>query len=245
MAKVRAIYKGINEEEKTKLKNTSCLLTISVGQVSHEDEHFISTMELIKNTFSSCTITLHDSLQRFTMAINQPQDAEYFHSRATKLGDLWLKRNEKYYKNLPYEVKIIRWDDYFSDTDFERYKNQIIATLNEDIEYKLLFEASINEYLTRYLKRLEKPENFDYQKAQQLCFEYLVEECAVLCLWPKTGCQFELYAGQHNNAMNETRKRFIEPYSPDFVKSIQIGFHRSHMKPQNLQLEEQQEAAVC
>ncbi len=234
MRKIKSILKNVSEADKKIFKNSLCLLTISVGQQTHEDLRFAATIELINTTFHSYVITLHDSLQRYTIALSQNDDADFFHQHCIAEGDSWLARNEKFYKNFNKASNIIRWDTWLADPDFPNYKNKIISTINSDPAYRSIFDETINEYLIRYSKRLENIQHFNRKRAEKLCFDYLVEECAVLCLWPKSQCQFELYAGNHNAAMKETWKRFIAPVYSNPIRSITIGFnYRPDLQPQS------------
>ncbi len=233
MSKLKPVLK-CNHNLKSKFAASSCLLTISVGQESHEGERNATTMSLISATFQSCIITLHDSLQRYTIELTKEQDADFFHETAISAGNNWLARNKKYFSYFQNEPKVIRWDDWLKDPDYETYKNIITQTIQLDASYQNTFENTIDEYLTRYIKRLDNPESFDQNRAHALCLDYLIEECAVLCLWQKTGCQFELYAGKHNAAMQETRKRFISHMHPNLIQPVMIGFnHRPDMQPQH------------
>ena len=128
----------------------------------------------------------------------------------------------------------MRWDDWLSDPGFADAKRRIIAEIDSSPSYRAVFDESINAYLPRYMKRLDEAAPFDLARAQCLCFDYLVEECAVLCLWPQSGCAIEIYSGHHNRAMQETQKRFLAPIRPDF-RSIRVAFnHRPNLKPQSL-----------
>lgn len=230
MSRIKPVFR-CDEALKRQFGKSKCLLTISVGQETHEGERFFSTIDLIQNTFSSCTIALHDSLQRYTMALDYEGNEEDLHSKAASKGDDWITRNEKYYKKSKIPVIITRWDDWLNDSNFGFNKEKILREMHEDESYRGLFNQSIVEYLARYCRRLEKPGLFDMKRAEKLCLNYLLEECAVLCLWSKTGCDFELYAGKHNVAMVATRKRFV---SSTALQSVTIGFNRRpDLKPQN------------
>ncbi len=209
-------------------------MTISVGQETHEDLRFAATIELINKTFRSCIITLHDSLQRYTIALNQVFAADYFYQQCIAEGDSWLARNEKFCKNSHKDFTVIRWDTWLIDPDFLNYKNKITSMIDSDFTYRSVFDETTNEYLNRYCKRLDNIHHFNRERAKKLCFEYLIEECAVLCLWPKSQCQFELYAGKHNAAMKETWKRFIAPVYSNPMRSITIRFnYRPDLQPQS------------
>lgn len=237
MSKIKPIFKYVSEADKMNFVHSDCLLTISVGQESHENQRFAATIDLINTTFYSCTIMLHDSLQRYTIALDKNHDADYYHEASVEAGDRWLARNGKFYKDFHKKPNIIRWDTWLNDPDFIKSKNQIITTIQSNVAYKSAFDTTIDEYLTRYCKRLKNPSSFNRERARQLCFDYLIEECAVLCLWPKTGCHFELYAGKHNAAMEKTWKHFVAPISPNLVRSIMIGFNRRpDLQPQRFDI---------
>lgn len=231
---IRTIFRNITQTQREEFKNLSCLLTISVGQKSQEGDHFATTIDLISKTFRECTITLHDSLQRHTIALDQEQEASHFYEGAVKIGEDWLASNEHVYMNRAINFKVIRWDAWLNDSDFGDYAARIASLIRDDNTYKAAFDTAIEEYLNRFCKRLNT-EQFDHERAYRLCLDYLIEECAVLCLWPKTQCHFELYPGKHNAAMQETRKRFIFPKYPNLIIPITIGFtHRSNLLPQRL-----------
>ena len=224
---------------KLKFSQSACLLTISVGQETHEKERFSPTIDLIGRSFSACTIALHDSLQRHTIALDRPGSADDYYDTAVTMGDLWLERNRPYLdaQNIP--ITIVRWDEWLKDPDFQKYKDNVLMELDCDASYRAEFNRTISEYLTRCCKRHAGPELFDRKRAEQLCMDYLIEECAVLCMWPKTGCQFEAYTGKHNAAMNETQKRFL---TSNTIQSIAIGFNRRpNLKPQNFNFQKNEE----
>lgn len=219
-------FRFVNEAQKAKFNQAHCLLTISVGQGSHEEERFAATINLINASFKECTITLHDGLQRYTIALDKEEEPDYFYEASVKEDDLWLERNKKYYGKLTMLKDIIRWGTWLNHPDFSLEKNRILTLINQDALYKQTFDNTIDDYLIRYCKRLTDVASFDMERARRLCFDYLVEECAVLCLWAETGCQFELYPGKHNAAVNETRRRFIFSKDPNLLQAVGIGFNR-------------------
>ncbi|HLX54851.1 MAG TPA: ATP-binding protein, partial [Aquella sp.] len=63
--------------------------------------------------------------------------------------------------------------------------------------------------------------------------DYLIEECAALCLWTSLNCQFEVYPGPRNEAMSATHKKFVLPKYPDLLHPVAIRFrHADQFKPQ-------------
>lgn len=228
-----------SKEAKTKFKSSRCLLTISVGQESHEGALLGATIELIKNHFGLCLITLHDTLQRYTMALNRKEDPNYFQEIALREGKAWLERNKKYYTNLKSPLKIISWNDWLNHPNYNEWLLKIKQEINMDTSYKKIFTDTVTEYLDRYCKRLNDPSLFDYKRAQKLCHDYLVEECAILCLWPETNCQFEIYTGNHNAAVKETLKRFVFPKHPDLLHSVKVRFrHKKSLHAQHFEIEQ-------
>lgn len=241
MKEVRCRFKNVDAKQLMEFRESSCLLTISAGQESHEDKRFKATVELIKNTFKYCVITLHDVLQRHTMALSQPTGmAEDFYSSSLMLGEKWLERNQRYIDEFGSNVTVIRWNEWLNAPNFIEKKKLILEEVNNNKGYKALFTNSINEYINRYRKRLDNPKLFNRERAEKNCFDYLVEECAVLCLWPDTGCQFEIYAGKHNDAMIETRNLFVQPRYPSLIRSLSIVFNRRpNMSPQKFSVDEE------
>ena len=61
-----------SEQDKADMVDSDCILHISVGQEYHEGEKLIATMDLINETFRSCTIMLCDTLQRHTLKLSYP-----------------------------------------------------------------------------------------------------------------------------------------------------------------------------
>lgn len=237
MPKIKAIFRNISEEKKATFKNSQCLLTISVGQETHEGELFDITIELINKSFASCIILVDDSLQRHTMALNSNKDANYFYEVAIKEGDLWLERNKQYYNKLTIPSKILRWNKWLHHTNFQTQQTVIKKLIETDLTYKAAFEHSIKKFIEKYYERLANPENFDKERAWQLSLDFVIEECTVLCLWTELECHFEVYPSLRNEAMDETHKRFVLPNHPNLLHPVGIKFKNAkQMKPQCFEL---------
>lgn len=230
MPAVKAFLKYMDENERMELKKSVCLFTISVGQQSHEGERFEATIELINKSFSSSIMLLDDSLQRHNMALNQKENAEFFYNISLQEGDLWLKRNEKYYKRCKNLTKIIRWDHWLKHSSYTKNYEVIKQALEKDKRYMQVFEASIDEFLNKYTKRATELNNYTRDRARKLCFDFILEECTALTLWPELDANYEAYPGIHNSAIQATRKRFI---GGDILKPLTIGFRNAgQMEPQ-------------
>ncbi|MBY0544003.1 MAG: hypothetical protein K2Q14_00460 [Gammaproteobacteria bacterium] len=237
MAKVKAFLKFNNEQNQSDFSHTKCLLSISIGQQSHEGEMFESTIELVNQNFGSCAISLYDSLQRYTMALQSSKSPEFFHAVATKEGDLWIKRNKKYLDQLNKLEVICRWDMWLQHPTFTRYRKELKDLINTDDEYKAVFDQTVEKYLDKYCSQLMKTPAFDKTRVKNLCLEYVVEECAVLRLWPELQCQYEAYPGIHNAAMEETRRRFVTIEHFDLLQPLTIKFRNApQLRPQRFEL---------
>ncbi len=204
--KLKMVFKEKSIQE---FSSGSCLLTISVGQDYHENERFISTVELANENFKSCKILVVDTLQRYTMSLDSEMMSDDFYVHSLKEGDSWLLRNKKYYSELNCLAEVVRWDFWLKHTQYQYFHNLVKTELEQDETYKALFDKTINFYLDRYRLRVRNPMMFNRDRAYKICFSYVHEECAAYCLWPETGCDFELYPVRRNAAMIETYKRFI------------------------------------
>jgi hypothetical protein len=234
--RVKTVFKRADDYKKM-FKHSQCLLLISVGQESHEGERFESTINLINDSFSSCIISLYDTLQRHTMALNSIYEPNDYYETSLKEGDLWIARNRQYLNNLTIPNKIIRWDMWLNHVNFQSQRNNLLTTINSDATYKNVFDNTVSSYLARYEKRLNETSNFNLSRAKNICFEYLLEECTILCLWPELQCQFEIYPNRHNDAIEETRSRFITSQYPNLLVAIATGFRNAkQIKPQYFQL---------
>jgi tRNA-dependent cyclodipeptide synthase len=214
-----------NPAYKQQFKNSDCVLTISVGQKSHEGEKFAATIALINASFRSCTLLVSDTLQRYTMAIGDRQeDADFFYEQALKEGDEWLVRNKKYYGQLDMLKGIVRWDTLLKAPCYHEEKNKIRLSAQNDPEYRKSFEDTIDQFLARYDQHLNENIDFDEKRARRLCFDYLLEECAILSLLVELNCRFDVYPSQRVLAMEETHKRFVLPSHPTLLHQVALKF---------------------
>lgn len=244
MSYIKPVFR-CSDAEKAKFNTSQCLLTISVGQEVHEAEKFEATIELVNKHFKSCIMMIDDTLQRHTMALNTPYDADFFYEHSVTEGYLWLQRNKKYYSKLTILNQIIHWNTWLAHPEYKNKKDQIESLIQHDSSFHDCFESTITEFLNRYYRRLVESEHFDRQKAHQLCYDYLVEECTAMCLWPELNCQFEVYPSQRNDAMTETHKRLVVQNYPDLLHAVAIKFkNRKQLKPQRFNLIMQNEAEL-
>lgn len=230
-SRLRVGFKHAHQVLGERAKDSECLLLISVGQEAHEGRHFELTIELINKSFSRCTILLGDSIQRYTMALAKDAKPENHYQDALSAGNDWLQRNSRSLLNLRLPYKILRWDQWLFHPDFSRAKMAIESAFKEDEQYYKSFVETADAYLNRY-KKQRGIEYFDGSKAYSICLEYLIEECAIFCLWPELKCEFELYPNAHNSAIEATRRKFLIPAFPNLLHSVSLRFrHANLFKP--------------
>lgn len=223
MLKVKSVFR-CDEEFKSTFQASTCLLTISVGQEAHEAEKLYSTIALVDQSFKACVMLIDDTLQRHTMAIETDvQFGDELLFASLQAGDSWLKRNEKIYTQMQIPLSIIRWNDWLNHKDYLSYRSKLLETCANDISYKEKFEETIDQFLERYSRRAQNNYLID-DRARKLCLEYLLEECTAMCLWPELQCEYEVYPGYRNAAMDETHRRFVLPAYPSLLHAVRVKF---------------------
>src|SRR3990167_9821135 len=232
MPGIKSVFK-CPEKYKDIFKNSTCLLTISVGQEMHEGEKFLSTIRLVNSAFKNCVILVGDSLQRHAMSIADRESSNEFYEHSLLEGDWWLERNKEYYSQLTIPYHIIRWDYWLAHDEYQHFYSKICESYSEDPGYKSAFQKTIDEFLIRYRRRLNSSQRLNEEKAADVCLEYLKEECAALCLWVEGGFHFEVYPSQRNLAMAATHEKFVKPFYPDLLLPVAIKFkNRKQLNPQ-------------
>lgn len=227
MAKTKCFFRFSSDSEKRKFSQSRCLFTISVGQQTHEAEHFRATVELLNSSFKSCVMLVDDSLQRHTMALSQLESPRHFYDLSIEEGNLWLERNEKYFSQLSNLEKIIRWDTWLSHPRFHEQKSRIQQLIANDEIYANAFDTAVDGFVDKYCSRMIHEEAFDRGRAKELSFEFVLEECTALCLWTDLDCQYEVYPNLHNSAINETRERFVIARFPHLLNAVTLGFRNA------------------
>lgn len=171
MSSIKPIFKSSEPINKETLKQSSCLITISVGQEVHEGDKFAATIDLINASFGSAILLIDDSLQRHSMALAAQEEADHFYDLAVLEGDRWLERNQKHCQNLMILKKTLRWSTWLKHSVFSLQKQVIQAEITRDPTYQTSFELTIDAFLTRYHARLLDQKNFDKQRARRLCLD--------------------------------------------------------------------------
>ncbi|MFC3909241.1 hypothetical protein ACFORL_09170 [Legionella dresdenensis] len=203
---------------------SNCIMPISVGQDIHEGKKFAAVIKLVNASFKECTILVDDSVQHHTMQIDNPASKEILYHQALEEGDRWLERNEAIFRELTIPYKILRWDDWLARADFSDSYDRVLNLYHKNADYQAQLHSNIDEFLARYLRM--RGTQVEYDRAFNLCLGYLLEECAVMCLWPKNGYHFEVYPSGRNKAMHATYEYLIKPEYGDYLKSVALRFKK-------------------
>lgn len=231
-AKIEARIVGVGKHNQIALKNSTCLLTISLGQESQQGAHLSAILNTINNTFGACTIVVGDILQRYTLAIQGDYKPENYYEAAKKGGDLWLLRHQLLFQKMTIPVKIIRWEHWLQHPDFQKQYALLTELLNTEPRYRACFDYGVEHFVRKYVQRLVDPNMLNIGQAKKMSFNYLFEECVALTLWSELDYQYELYPGKYNMAMEETQQRFVSNNHPN-IKMLSIYFKNSKLlKPQ-------------
>lgn len=222
---IKASFRGNPPEERKLFSNSSCLMPISVGQSIHEGEKFAAVINLVNSSFKKCTILVDDSVQRHTLAIDRTEQPQDLYNEAVKLGEEWIIRNQEAYSKLTIPYQIIRWDDWRIHPGFVTQLDHVNKLYKNSQAYKDAIHTNIDEFLTRFLGRKETHQ-IDPNRAFQLCLDYLLEECAVMCLWTHGSYDFELYPSGRNQAMGATYEMLIKPEYPNGIRPVAVRFKK-------------------
>ena len=222
---VKASFRENPVEERKKFHQSTCLMPISVGQSIHEGAKFEAVIKLINASFKHCTILVDDSVQRHTIGITKEASPEILYQMAIGEGDAWLQRSEPAYRQLTIPYEIMRWDDWHKDAQFTNSYQRVKQEYHSNEYYKKAIHTNIEEFLSRYLINFfDTP--VDYDRAFSLCLDYLIEECAVMCLWTKKAYNFEVYPSGRNQAMAATYEYLIRPFFPEYLKPVALRFKK-------------------
>ncbi|KTC90621.1 tRNA-dependent cyclodipeptide synthase [Fluoribacter dumoffii] len=222
---VKASFRENPVEERKLFPQSSCLMPISVGQAIHEDEKFAAVIKLINASFKQCTILVDDSVQRHTIGIMNHATTEELYQLAVKEGDEWLKRNQRFYKQLTIPFEIMRWDDWYNSPNYINSHLRVQKEYDTNKAFQNAIHANIDDFLTRYLSRFS-PADVDHERAFRLCLDYLIEECSVMCLWTEQKYDFEVYPSGRNKAMAATYEFLIKPHHPNYLRPVALRFKK-------------------
>lgn len=222
---VKASFRENPTEERKRFPQSTCLMPISVGQSIHEGAKFEAVIKLIGSAFKHCTVLVDDSVQRHTLSIIKQENPDKLYQLAVQEGDDWLARNHNALNKLAIPFEIMRWDDWFNTAGYLPSYNKVKQLYDSNVSYREAIHANIEDFLSRYLKNFLHIE-VDKDRAEALCLDYLLEECAVMCLWTEKFYDFEIYPSGRNKAMAATYEQLIKPLYPDYLRPVALRFKK-------------------
>lgn len=222
---IKASFRENPPEERKLFPQSTCLMPISVGQAIHEGAKFEAVIKLINNSFKQCTILVDDSVQRHTIGIMNHATPDELYRLAVEEGDAWLQRNEMAYNQLTIPFEIMRWDDWYNSPNYINSHLRVQKEYDSNESFRQAIHANIDDFLTRFLSRFN-PDDIDHERAFRLCLDYLIEECAVMCLWTEKDYDFEVYPSGRNKAMAATYQYLIKPAFPTLLRPVALRFKK-------------------
>ncbi len=201
-----------------------CAVPISVGQRYHEDQKFLSTIQLVNKHFKSCTFIVCDTLQRHTLQIYQPHltDHQAF-DLAIEQGADWYQRNKQAINALEIPYEIMHWAHWLQQPDFKIQLGLLESVCQQLANFKLIFNRTAQTFTNRIIARIP-----ELQRMRDFIFEqsliYLKEECAVYPLWLEQQFDFVLYPGRYLPTGALNYDYFIKPSHPDLLRYVRINF---------------------
>ena len=205
--------------------STSALVSISVGEPYHEGEELEALLRAVQKKFTSVSVMVVDTLQRFTLAMKENLSPENLILKSRSLGDTWIQRNQTYLKKYNLFHRILRWDDWL---ETKGHLNNLklleqLQRLNPSFE-KALFETS-EFFLQRFFKKY--PERLSQiTEMKTLCLRYLMEEAAIMPLWVTKEFHYEVYPKRRNGALRGAYELLVQPYYPHLLKPVYVKFKK-------------------
>lgn len=111
--------------------------------------------------------------------------------------------------------------------NFLLQKNIIKDLINKNKDYNDAFQYSIDSFFKKYIIRVPIHNLIDKYKAKLYIYEYLLEECTALSLWPELNCQYKIYTSVSNLAMHKTHEMLVLPKYPSLLYEATIGFRNA------------------
>ena len=207
------------EGNSTPLASSSCLITISVGQESHENDRLLSTFLKVNSIFNSCNICICDTLQRYSFGLLKKVSMEDAYKYTKELGDEWIERNKTNLNQLTIPYKISRWTEWMSSIEYKSIHEFLRQEYITNESFKNIMDYTINEF---YIRQKKKDYMISYDEVHAHSLEYLLEECAVQSIIAKNNFNYELYPSKRNPILSYSYKNYIK--NPNVLKPISIKF---------------------
>jgi len=206
--------------EKPHFINSKAIMLISVGKEIHEGAKFSAAVELVNRSFKTCDILVCDVLQRHNMQINNFSISKNFYAESLLAGKEWVDRNNKHFQSLKIPYNIFHWEKYLLRQEFPSLQEKILVAYEEDSSFKEAMHDTITEFVTRYARRFDI---IDEKMAFKCCFDYLVEETAIIMLMmQKDQYKYIVYPGKMPKVLSAARDKFVVPNNLELLKWVTI-----------------------
>lgn len=203
-----------------------CALGISVGRPEHEGRKLAAAINFVNKNFNYCDIIIGDTLQRHTIAMWNDVTENEALFMAEKAGLDWFKRNQEILNLLTIDYDFLCWDEWLRDKNFEKFKEKVLSQCENDAVFRESLDETINTFLYRSQKK-NVNRDFNFDKAYQQCFNYLIEEAVVMMLiWPQKKYHYIVYPHAIPKVLNEAHKRFVLPHHPELLQWLEIKFEK-------------------
>jgi two-component system, OmpR family, aerobic respiration control sensor histidine kinase ArcB len=210
---------------KSNEKLNECILTISVGQEVHEGKNFIATLKLTNKHFKKCTIAVCDTLQRHSIAIITNSTQEIMYNAGRREGDQWINRNKSIcdeHLSIPYAIK--RWKNWFKSKEYYFYREKVDKLYFDDPKFVCIVDDLVQVFNNRITKR---GYTFDNKIATKHSKEYLLEECAAMCIWYDEGYDVEIYPSIRNEAIEYTFSQIKKEVYGKLLRPVGLKFNKT------------------
>lgn len=217
---------GAHHKRILSASKSHALLPISVGNFDHEGERFSATIDIVGTTFKRLTILVCDTLQRFTrMALGEYIVEEEACNIAKNAGKLWFSRHLKTLRSCKIPYELFHWDYWRLSPHFIEARNIILAKTKKDSEYHAAIMASVYSFRERYSRC--HPHKKLNDLFERWCFEYLVEECAIMLLWRDLDFNYLVYPSKLTTALSETKRLFFGEGDSEMLAPVSIWFYEA------------------
>lgn len=206
--------------EKPNFINSKAIMLISVGKETHEGAKLSAAIELINRSFKACDIIVCDVLQRHTLQMNNLYSSENIYAASVLAGKEWAARNNKYFQSFKIPCNIFHWEKYLLRQEFPLLRERIIAAYEEDCSFKEAMHDTISEFTSRDARRSD---SIDKDMAFKCCFDYLVEETAIIMLMMRQyQYNYIVYPGKMPKVLSVARDKFVVENGLELLKWVTI-----------------------
>lgn len=208
-ASLRCFLFKCSEDKRKIFKSSTAALLVSVGNPSLEGEKLWAMVNFINKSFKKCSIMVNDSLQKYTIALNECDNfcLDEAYKKSIQRGKEWVGRNSLFLNSLVIPSKIHYWNEWLGLQEYTFYRSKIDYLYKNDVEFKNSMHATIQEFITRNQGGISR---VGLERFYSFCLQYLLEECAVIMgVWQNCEYDFILYPGKIIDILKYTHSSLV------------------------------------